>query len=52
VTKGGEHRGNMGEGKLFGELAILYKCTRTATIMAVETTKVSQPLLLSTNNHS
>ncbi len=40
VTKGGENRGVMGPGKLFGELAILYNCTRTATIMAVTNTKV------------
>ncbi len=40
MTKGGENRGVMGPGKLFGELAILYNCTRTATIMAVTNTKV------------
>ena len=41
VTKGGEYRGSMGPGKLFGELAILYNCTRTATIKALGDTKVS-----------
>ena len=34
VTKSGMSRGNMGVGKVFGELAILYKCPRTATITA------------------
>ena len=37
----GELRGTMGPGKLFGELAILYNCTRTATIKALSDTKVS-----------
>ena len=32
VTKNGISRGRMGVGKVFGELAILYKCPRTATI--------------------
>ena len=41
MTKGGEYRGSMGVGKLFGELAILYNCTRTATIKALGNTKVS-----------
>lgn len=40
VTKNNEHRGQMGPGKLFGELAILYNCTRTATIKALMNTKV------------
>lgn len=40
VTKDGQLRSVMGPGKLFGELAILYNCTRTATIKALETTKV------------
>lgn len=35
VTKNGEHRRFMGSGKLFGELAILYNCTRTATVKAL-----------------
>nr|XP_018669813.1 cGMP-dependent protein kinase 1 isoform X1 [Ciona intestinalis] len=34
VTKAGAHLCNMGEGKVFGELAILYNCTRTATVKA------------------
>ena len=41
VTIRGEHRGTMGPGKLFGELALLYNCTRTATIKALTDTKVS-----------
>ena len=41
VTVRGELRGTMGPGKLFGELAILYNCTRTATIKALTDTKVS-----------
>lgn len=40
VKKGGEYRGCMGVGKLFGELAILYNCARTATIQALCDTKV------------
>ena len=40
VTKNNELRGQMGPGKLFGELAILYNCTRTATIKALMNTKV------------
>jgi cGMP-dependent protein kinase len=32
VTKDGQILGNMGPGKAFGELAILYNCTRTATV--------------------
>lgn len=40
VTKGSKTRGTMGPGKLFGELAILYNCTRTATIKALAPTKV------------
>uniref|UniRef100_H2YSV1 cGMP-dependent protein kinase n=1 Tax=Ciona savignyi TaxID=51511 RepID=H2YSV1_CIOSA len=34
VTKAGAHLCNMGAGKVFGELAILYNCTRTATVKA------------------
>ena len=41
VTIRGEHRGTMGPGKLFGELALLYNCTRTATVKALTDTKVS-----------
>jgi cGMP-dependent protein kinase len=40
VTKDGQPRPAMGPGKLFGELAILYNCTRTATIKAKIDTKV------------
>jgi len=40
VTKGGEFRAKMKPGKAFGELAILYNCTRTATIKAATDAKV------------
>ena len=40
VSKGGNSRPSMGPGRLFGELAILYNCTRTATIKAKSNTKV------------
>ena len=46
VTIRGELRGSMGPGKLFGELAILYNCTRTATIKALMDTKVIYMCLL------
>ncbi|KAL1117554.1 hypothetical protein AAG570_003869 [Ranatra chinensis] len=36
VIKDGTVLGNMGPGKAFGELAILYNCTRTASIRVVE----------------
>ena len=32
VTKDGHSLCTMGSGKVFGELAILYNCTRTATV--------------------
>lgn len=32
VVQGGRILGRMGPGKAFGELAILYNCTRTASI--------------------
>ena len=32
VSKDGQKLCNMGPGKVFGELAILYNCTRTASI--------------------
>ena len=32
VSKAGKVLGKMGAGKVFGELAILYNCTRTATV--------------------
>ena len=40
VTRGGEVRQVMKPAKVFGELAILYNCTRTATIKALTSTKV------------
>ncbi|XP_005111335.2 cGMP-dependent protein kinase 1 [Aplysia californica] len=35
VSKEGQWLTNMGAGKVFGELAILYNCTRTATVRAL-----------------
>ncbi|XP_070186125.1 cGMP-dependent protein kinase 1-like [Littorina saxatilis] len=35
VTKEGQKLCNMGAGKVFGELAILYNCTRTASVKAL-----------------
>ncbi|XP_029565651.1 cGMP-dependent protein kinase 1-like isoform X2 [Salmo trutta] len=35
VTKGGQKLCTMDPGKVFGELAILYNCTRTATVTAL-----------------
>lgn len=35
VTKGGERLCRMDSGKVFGELAILYNCTRTASIQGM-----------------
>ncbi|KAK3774776.1 hypothetical protein RRG08_019639 [Elysia crispata] len=35
VTKDGQLLTHMGPGKVFGELAILYNCTRTATVKAL-----------------
>ncbi|KAK8748221.1 hypothetical protein OTU49_016378, partial [Cherax quadricarinatus] len=40
VMKDGEVLGRMSSGKAFGELAILYNCTRTASIKAVTHAKV------------
>ncbi|TRY86493.1 hypothetical protein DNTS_009485 [Danionella cerebrum] len=36
VTKEGMKLCTMGPGKVFGELAILYNCTRTATVQTIE----------------
>ncbi|XP_046463610.1 cGMP-dependent protein kinase, isozyme 1-like [Daphnia pulex] len=40
VIQGDRVLGRMGPGKAFGELAILYNCTRTASIKAVTSAKV------------
>lgn len=40
VIKDGKAHGTMGPGKLFGELAVLYNCARTATIKALSNTRV------------
>ncbi|XP_019635299.1 PREDICTED: cGMP-dependent protein kinase 2-like isoform X3 [Branchiostoma belcheri] len=40
VTKGGNDLGNMGPKTLFGELALLYNCSRTATVKAVTESKL------------
>lgn len=39
VTKDGLKLCTMGPGKVFGELAILYNCTRTATVKGKERSK-------------
>ena len=36
VTKDGKHLQTMKPGKVFGELAILYNCTRTASVRALK----------------
>lgn len=41
VTKEGMKLCTMGPGKVFGELAILYNCTRTATVRSEWTTSPS-----------
>lgn len=40
VSKEGKFLSIMGEGKVFGELAILYNCTRTATVKALTDCKL------------
>ena len=40
VIKGDKFLHRMGRGKIFGELAILCNCTRTATIKAIEDCKL------------
>ncbi|KAK3720306.1 hypothetical protein QZH41_020387 [Actinostola sp. cb2023] len=40
VTKEGSVLGHMGPGKAFGELAILYNCTRTASVRAQTSVKL------------
>jgi len=40
VTKDGAKLRTMGPGKVFGELAILYNCVRTATVRAVQDCKL------------
>ena len=40
MTRGGQVRQVMKPGKVFGELAILYNCTRTATIKSLTGAKV------------
>ncbi|XP_075934375.1 cGMP-dependent protein kinase 1-like [Anarhichas minor] len=40
VTKQGKKLCSIGEGKVFGELAILYNCTRTATVTALTDIKL------------
>jgi cGMP-dependent protein kinase len=40
VTKEGQKLCNMGPGKVFGELAILYNCTRTASVKALTPCKL------------
>jgi len=41
VTKGGQKLSVMSAGKVFGELAILYNCTRTATVQGAPPVCVS-----------
>ena len=33
VRKGGKKKADLGSGKVFGELAVLYNCTRSATVI-------------------
>lgn len=40
VLKGSKILCQMGPGKIFGELAILYNCTRTASIKAITNCKL------------
>ncbi|XP_072165417.1 cGMP-dependent protein kinase 1-like [Diadema setosum] len=40
VSQGDKFLASMGPGKVFGELAILYNCTRTATVTAVTDAKI------------
>lgn len=40
VTKDGQKLGTMTPGKVFGELAILYNCTRTASVRALSNCKL------------
>lgn len=40
VSQGQKILGEMGPGKLFGELAILYNCTRTASVKAITDAKL------------
>ncbi|XP_041755476.1 cGMP-dependent protein kinase 1-like [Coregonus clupeaformis] len=40
VTKGGQKLCTMDPGKVFGELAVLYNCTRTATVTALTDIKL------------
>ncbi|XP_072037721.1 cGMP-dependent protein kinase egl-4-like isoform X2 [Amphiura filiformis] len=56
VSKAGKVLGKMGSGKVFGELAILYNCTRTATVTAASKTdlwaidrKVFQMIMMKTS---
>jgi len=41
VTKSGQKLSVMSAGKVFGELAILYNCTRTATVQGARRVYVS-----------
>jgi len=48
VTKEGLKLCTMGPGKVFGELAILYNCTRTATVRSefTQTTVINKMILI------
>lgn len=50
VIKDGKVLGKMGAGKAFGELAILYNCTRTASIKGICIYSASGKIEPTTNN--
>lgn len=49
VTKEGVKLCTMGPGKVFGELAILYNCTRTATVKSKDILEFNPEVIMLTN---
>ena len=47
VVKTGKKLGSLGVGKVFGELAILYNCKRTASVKATTDGKVKKRVVIS-----